>query len=165
MVPVVPPVVGHRPAAPGPAAPGPAAPPPGNAQNPAPAESPAPTEAGGAAAAAVSEASPGNAGMRVAEPGAVDRAPTGTDVVDRVRTTDPVPHADERVVVHAAATPPSSVAERAEAADPGGDIGAATAGVAAVLFAASATGFMSFRSARATRVRLNGARAEFLEPR
>lgn len=47
---------------------------------------------------------------------------------------------------------------------PRGDVGAATAGVSAVLIAAGATGFASFRSARATRTRLNLARAEFLEP-
>ncbi|MFC4602604.1 hypothetical protein [Rhodococcus kronopolitis] len=48
---------------------------------------------------------------------------------------------------------------------PDGDIGAATAGVSAVLLAAGATGFASFRGARATRTRLNLARAEFLDPR
>ncbi|WP_181763032.1 hypothetical protein [Rhodococcus spelaei] len=52
----------------------------------------------------------------------------------------------------------------ASATRTGGDLGAASAGVGAVVLAAGATGFASFRSARATRARINLARAEFLGP-
>ncbi|MFC9787622.1 hypothetical protein [Rhodococcus sp. NPDC127528] len=60
--------------------------------------------------------------------------------------------------------PDADTVELAASTRRGGDLGAAAAGVSAVLLAAGATGFASFRSARATRTRLNLARAEFLGP-